>query len=61
MDERILWDLDEIELVGKNILCGEYDNPEHACSFEIAALTDINDYTEVDEKHSGVFDVIKMT
>lgn len=47
MDERILWDLDEIELVGKNILCGEYDNPEHACSFEIAALTDINDYTDL--------------
>ncbi len=40
-----LFNLDEKKLIGKNILCGEYENPEHTCSFEIAALTDINDYT----------------
>ena len=40
-----LFDLDEKKMIGKNILCGEYENPEHTRSFEIAALTDISDYT----------------
>lgn len=40
-----LFDLDEKKMIGKNIFCGEYENPEHTRSFEIAALTDINDYT----------------
>ena len=40
-----LFDLDEKKVIGKNILCGEYENPENTRSFEIVALTDINDYT----------------
>lgn len=40
-----LFDLDEKKMIGKNILCGEYENPENTRSFEIVALTDINDYT----------------
>lgn len=40
-----LFDLDEKKMIGKNILCGEYENPENTRSFEIIALTDINDYT----------------
>lgn len=40
-----LFDLDEKKLIGKNILCGEYENPENTRSFKIVALTDINDYT----------------
>ena len=32
-------------MIGKNILCGEYENPENTRSFKIVALTDINDYT----------------
>ena len=40
-----LFDLDEKKMIGKNISCGEYENPEHTRSFEIAALTDISEYT----------------
>ena len=40
-----LFDLDEKKMIGKNILCGEYENPENTRSFKIVALTDINDYT----------------
>ena len=40
-----LFDLDEKKVIGKNILCGEYENPENTRSFKIVALTDINDYT----------------
>ncbi len=40
-----LFNLDEKKMIGKNILCGEYENPENTRSFEIVALTDINDYT----------------
>lgn len=40
-----LFDLDEKKMIGENILCGEYENPENTRSFEIVALTDINDYT----------------
>lgn len=40
-----LFDLDEKKMIGKNILCGEYENPENTRSFEIVVLTDINDYT----------------
>lgn len=40
-----LFDLDEKKVIGKNILCGEYENSENTRSFEIVALTDINDYT----------------
>lgn len=40
-----LFDLDEKKMKGKNILCGEYANPENTRSFKIVALTDINDYT----------------
>ena len=40
-----LFNLDEKKMIGKNILCGEYENPENTRSFKIVALTDINDYT----------------
>ena len=40
-----LFDLDEKKLIGKSLLCEEYGNPENTRSFEIAALTDISDYT----------------
>ena len=40
-----LFDLDKKKMIGKNILCGEYENPENTRSFKIVALTDINDYT----------------
>lgn len=40
-----LFDLDEKKMIGKNILCGEYENPKNTRSFKIVALTDINDYT----------------
>ena len=40
-----LFDLDEKKMIGKNILCGEYENTENTRSFKIVALTDINDYT----------------
>lgn len=40
-----LYGLKDSDIVGKTLRCAEYGNPEHTCSFEIAGLTEIDDYT----------------
>lgn len=37
--------LKDSDISGKTITCAEYGNPEHTRSFQIAGLTDTNDYT----------------
>lgn len=39
-----LYGLNESDLCGKRISCAEYLNPENVRTFEIAGMTDINDY-----------------
>lgn len=40
-----LYGLKESDILGKTIHCAEYENMDNACSFQIAGLTDIQEYT----------------